>query len=70
MFKDVLGLAKEAWDVYLVYEAGAIWDGGQPPAPDCWMHQLSSDPEAPPALKLDPARLQALMLSEGEKSSH
>lgn len=31
-----------AWDVWLTYEPGPVWDGATPPAPVKWMHQLSA----------------------------
>ncbi len=30
-----------AWDTYMVYRAGAIWEGEQVPVPDFWMHQMN-----------------------------
>ena len=36
-----LGEGQPAWDVYMIYNRDAEW-GGDPPAPDYWMHQLSS----------------------------
>ena len=32
---------KPAWDVYLVYEPGIVWDDDVPPEPTFFMHQLS-----------------------------
>jgi hypothetical protein len=38
----VLGLEREvAWDVYLVYPPGVVWEGETPPSPAAFMHQLS-----------------------------
>jgi hypothetical protein len=28
-----------AWDIFLLYGAGILWDDA-PPVPDFWMHQL------------------------------
>ncbi len=45
-----LGLAYEgvlpvsvgpAWDVYMIYAPGIVWDGALPPKPSFWMHQLA-----------------------------
>ena len=36
---DVLGVS-EAWDVYLLYEAGGAWGEAGPGDPDFYMHQL------------------------------
>lgn len=35
-----------AWDVYLLYDAGANWEG-EPPQPAYWMHQLGGVTKAP-----------------------
>ena len=40
-YPSVLGLAVDAWDIYMIYEPDARWDGATPPAPAYWMHQLS-----------------------------
>jgi hypothetical protein len=63
LFSDVLGLSGYAWDSYLVYEAGVRWTETVPPGPDFWMHQLSSDPQAPRQLRLDDSRLYDLIKS-------
>jgi len=39
-FARTLGLKRTAWDVYLLYAPGIIWDGEGPPTPTFWMHQL------------------------------
>jgi hypothetical protein len=39
-FKSVLGIQVDAWDLYLLYDADARWDGDEPPKPLFWMHQL------------------------------
>ncbi len=51
LFAPLLGLPEDwpAWDVYLAYPAGAIWDDG-PPASAFWHHQLGDLDLAP---KLD-----------------
>jgi hypothetical protein len=41
-FGETISLVGEpAWDVYLLYPAGAEWSAGSPPAPSWFMHQLS-----------------------------
>lgn len=30
-----------AWDVYLIYAPGIVWNGADPPEPSFWMHQLA-----------------------------
>jgi hypothetical protein len=48
VFAAVLGLPEgwPAWDVYLAYPPGALWDDC-PPAPAFWHHQLGDEPNAP-----------------------
>jgi hypothetical protein len=42
------GQDRVAWDIYLFYAEGSEWDDG-PPAPSCWMHQLTGSSWADPA---------------------
>jgi hypothetical protein len=43
-----------AWDVYLLYSPRMRWENEEtPPEPSFWMHQLDSEPSAPPKLRLD-----------------
>lgn len=44
-----------AWDVYLLYAAGARWEA-EPPPPHFWMHQLTGVTNAP---RLDEAEFKA-----------
>lgn len=39
LFMKTLKMKLPAWDVYLVYAPGTIWDKEKPPVPDFWMHQ-------------------------------
>jgi hypothetical protein len=41
-YRLTLELPEPAWDIYMVYDRGARWDGELPPKPDFWMHQLGS----------------------------
>lgn len=41
-YRERLQLPEPAWDVFLLYDRGARWDGDTPPAPAYWMHQLGS----------------------------
>ena len=47
-FAAVLGLPEgwPAWDVYLAYTPGVVWNE-RPPAPAFWHHQLGDEPAAP-----------------------
>jgi len=41
LFQAPIDLSGEpAWDVYLVYAPGILWDGDAPPEPTFFMHQL------------------------------
>lgn len=48
--RPILGLGHydpqySAWDVYLFFRPGVIWEtGAAPPAPDSWAHNLREDP--------------------------
>lgn len=46
-----LGIDGPAWDVYMLFEAGKVWNRSEPPKPDFWMHQLGGVTNAP---RLDP----------------
>jgi len=41
-YRSTLGIAEDAWDIYLIYGPDATWEGVTPPAPAFWMHQLGS----------------------------
>jgi hypothetical protein len=60
LFGETLDLRETAWDVYLLYKPGIMWDSRQksPPPPTFWMHQLQG---ADPNLQLceNPARLSS-----------
>jgi hypothetical protein len=69
LWKRVLKLDNEiAWDVYLLYAAGAQWDQ-EPPQPDFWMHQLFGVTEAPlfDELILE-TKLKEMLKTKAEKS--
>ena len=36
--------AEVAWDVYLMYDPGRVWEGDSPGAPDAFFHKLSECP--------------------------
>ncbi len=57
LFAKRLGLRGVAWDVYLVYPAGIVWDDDAPPEPTFWMHQLPTGAGADEALLLKPESL-------------
>ena len=38
----VLAIDVDCWDVYLLYDRDARWEGEAPPKPTFWMHQLES----------------------------
>lgn len=45
-WRYVLGLTRQAWDVYFVYSPRAVW-GDLPPHPDYWQHQGVGTDRAP-----------------------
>lgn len=38
----VAGLDYPAWDFWMIYRPGVIWEAGAAPEPDWWEHQLGS----------------------------
>jgi hypothetical protein len=56
-WSSFIGLPTTTWDVYAIYDAGAMWDDGAPPPPSIWMHQLNSTPATQLADRLDAVRL-------------
>lgn len=58
LFQAPIDLTTEpAWDVYLVYAPGAMWEEDGPPRPDYFMHQLGG--RLPDDLRLDGVKLAA-----------
>jgi hypothetical protein len=41
-YQRVLGIGERAWDVFLVYQPGVLWEGADPPPPAYWAHQLGT----------------------------
>ena len=41
-YRHTLALSEDAWDVFLLYDRQARWEGDTPPTPVFWMHQLGS----------------------------
>ena len=61
-FRRPLGLRATAWDVYLVYPPGVVWEGDAPPPPPTeWMHQLWELWNAHPDRALDPDGLREMV---------
>ena len=59
-FNAGIGLASGvAWDVYLVYLPGRVWDGATPPVPDDFMHQLGD--QLPVEKNLDGGKLRMML---------
>lgn len=52
-FQKVLKLTNTAWDIYLIYKPGVVWEGSLPPKPTYWMHLLSESSGADPAFFLN-----------------
>jgi hypothetical protein len=58
-FAATLGLHGPAWDIYLLYGPGTIWESSTPPAPHFWMHQLPTEQDTYPDGYLDPLTLES-----------
>lgn len=57
LFQSPINLEGEpAWDVYLVYEPGVVWDSDAPPEPTSFMHQLGG--RLPDGQRLDGPKLR------------
>ena len=57
LFQPPINLKGEpAWDVYLVYEPGIVWDSDAPPEPTFFMHQLRG--RLPDGQRLDGPKLR------------
>jgi hypothetical protein len=57
LFAKTLNLKGVAWDVYLLYGPGVMWNSDAPPEPTFWMHQLPPKTGANGKFLLSPARL-------------
>ncbi len=53
--KHIADLSSPAWDVWMLFAPGVLWQGEQPPAPSWWEHQLGSL-KSHASLRLDPDR--------------
>jgi hypothetical protein len=52
-FQPILGTPEAAWDVWMLFDRKARWEGDSPPRPAWWEHQLYG---MPPELLLDSER--------------
>ncbi|NOY69412.1 MAG: hypothetical protein GXP53_07975 [Deltaproteobacteria bacterium] len=50
-------LKKTAWDIYMLYDRGILWEGATFPQPFFWMAQLPSEWGLPMEKFLDPGSL-------------
>lgn len=50
------GLSEPAWDVWMLFAPGVVWEDGQPPKPSWWEHQLGVLGSTFPDRHLDAAR--------------
>ena len=51
----IANVGSPAWDVWMLFAPGVVWEGETPPPPSWWEHQLSAL-EGHEDLRLDPAR--------------
>lgn len=64
------GLEDPAWDVWLLYRPGVLWEEGEDiPAPDWWEHQLRALMESRPERYLDAQRFAAKAVELSTRSS-
>ena len=57
-FQTTLGIqGMPAWDVFVVYGPGRMWNSETPPGPDYFMHNQPSHPELPKDRLLNGIRL-------------
>lgn len=64
-----LRLDGPAWDVYLLFDVGVAWEGGSPPEPSFWMHQLDEATGADQTSCLDPAAFSSEVARMLERAS-
>lgn len=55
-FQEALDISIYAWDVWMVYEPGVLWEDDIPPPPAFWQHQL---PPLDKAQRLDAEQFAA-----------
>jgi hypothetical protein len=66
LFQAAIDLTTEpAWDVYLVYEPGILWNDDGPPRPTYFMHQLGG--RLPNDRRLDGEKLASAIRSVGDE---
>jgi hypothetical protein len=53
--RHIANLSSPAWDVWMLFAPGILWEDEIPPAPTWWEHQLS-DLQDYADLRLDPDR--------------
>ena len=66
LFQAPIELTTEpAWDVYLLYAPGVVWEEDGPPRPNYFMHQLGG--RLPDDRRLDGAKLAATIEEVGNE---
>jgi hypothetical protein len=63
-FQPILHTPEAAWDAWLLFDRKARWEGGAPPRPAWWEHQLY---DMPPERMLDPSRFARKAREIGER---
>lgn len=61
-YRELADSGEAAWDVFLLFDGEARWDGVEPPAPIWWEHQLGL---LPSDLRLDAERFAAKAVTLG-----
>jgi hypothetical protein len=64
--QHIAHMSSPAWDVWMLFAPGVLWEGESPPAPTWWEHQLSGL-KGLEDLRLDPERFaqKAAEISRG-----
>lgn len=65
------GLSFPAWDVWMLFAPGVVWEGDEPPEPTWWEHQLGVLDATFPQRRLDADRFarRAAALAVGAQAS-
>jgi hypothetical protein len=67
--RHIANLGFPAWDVWMLFAPGILWEEDTPPAPTWWEHQLGVLMENHGDLRLDPDRFakKAVAMSTAEE---
>lgn len=70
-YRQIFGLTKAAWDMFLVYGPDVDWTEAKPPTPTFYMHQMNTKHGSDPAKILKPELFyENVRKILGDKTSH